>query len=109
MARQEGKADQKQKQIRDENPFVLEMGKETREASAFVEAGAQELLEDDDAKAGDGGGKGMAMKNCDAGKRGGEKQKIDQHGEIVSAKLRSDANGHVQGPAGFVVDFKRRG
>ena len=44
------------------------------------------------------------MKNCDAGERGGEKQKIDQHGEIVSAELRGDANGHVCGPAGFVVD-----
>ena len=85
------------------------MGKETWKACAFVEAGAKELLEDDDAKAGDSGGEGMAMKNCDAGKRGGEKQKIDQHGQIVGGEIRSEANGHVWGPAGFVVDFKRRG
>jgi hypothetical protein len=35
------------------------------------------------------------MKNCDAGKRGGEKQKIDQHGKIVGGEIRSEANGHV--------------
>ena len=56
MARKEGKTDQKQKQVRDENPFMLEMGKETRQARAFVEAGAQKLLEDDGAETGEGGG-----------------------------------------------------
>ena len=45
MAREESKADQKQEQVRDENPFMLEMGGETREARAFVEAGAKELLQ----------------------------------------------------------------
>ena len=95
MARQESKADQKQKQVRDKNPFMLEMDKETRQASAFVEASAQELLEDDGAETGEGGGERMTMKNCDAGKRGGEKQKIDQHGKIVGGEIRSEANGHV--------------
>jgi hypothetical protein len=46
----------------------------------------------------------MTMKKCDAGERGGEKQKIDQHGEIVSPEMRGDAYVHVQVPAGFVVD-----
>ena len=39
--------------------------------------------------------KRMTMKNCDAGERGGEKQKIDQHGKIVGGEIRSEANGHV--------------
>ena len=56
MACKESKADQKQKQIRDENPFMLEMGKEAWQACAFDEAGAQQLLEDDDAETGEGGG-----------------------------------------------------
>jgi hypothetical protein len=46
----------------------------------------------------------MTMKNCDAGERGGEKQKIDQHREVVSAEIRGDALGHVQDPAGFAGD-----
>jgi hypothetical protein len=37
----------------------------------------------------------MTMEDSDAGERGGEKQKIDQHGEIVSAEIRGEANGHV--------------
>ena len=83
---------------------MLEMGEQARQACAFDEAGAQQLLEDDDAETGESGGERMMMKNRDAGERGGEKQKIDQYGEIVSAKLRSEANGHVQSPAGFGVD-----
>lgn len=75
---------------------MLEMRKQARKASAFDEAGAQQLLEDDDAETGESGGERMMMKNRDAGERGGEKQKIDQYGEIVSAQLRSEANGHVQ-------------
>jgi hypothetical protein len=46
----------------------------------------------------------MTMKERDAAERGAEKQKIDQHGEIVSAEKRSDASGRVQVPAGLVVD-----
>ena len=75
MACEESKADQEQKQVRDENPFMLEMGKETWQASAFVEASAQELLEDDGAETGEGGGERMTMKNCDAGKRGGSTER----------------------------------
>jgi hypothetical protein len=80
------------------------MGEQAWQACAFDEAGAQKFLEDDDAETGECGGERMMMKNCDAGERGGEKQKIDQYGEIVSAKLRSEANGHVQNPASFGVD-----
>ena len=36
MARKESKADQKQKQVRDENPFMLEMSKEAGKARAFL-------------------------------------------------------------------------
>ena len=72
------------------------------EARAFDEAGAQKLLEDDDAEAGEGGGERMTMKNRDAGERDREQQKIDQHGDVVSAELRSGADGHVQSPAGLV-------
>jgi hypothetical protein len=37
----------------------------------------------------------MTMKNCDAGERDAEKQKIDQYGKIVSAEIGIEANGHV--------------
>ena len=80
MAGKESKADQKQKQIREENPFMREMREEAGEPCAFDEAGAQKLLEGDGAEAGEGGGERMTMKNCDASERGAEKQKIDQHG-----------------------------
>ena len=98
------------KPTRSRNRFAMrthsccEMRKEACEARAFVEAGAQKLLERDGAEADESGGERMTMKNCDAGERGGEQQKIDQHGEIVSAEIRGDANGHVQGPAGFAGD-----
>ena len=74
--------------------------KQARQARAFDEAGAQKLLEDNDAESGNGGGERVMMKNRDAGERRGEKQKIDQHREIVSAELK----GHASVPAGTVVD-----
>ena len=80
MACKQSEADQKQKQVRQENPFMGEMGEETCEPGAFVEARTQELLERDGAEADEGGGKRMAMKNGDAGERRAEKQKIDQNG-----------------------------
>jgi hypothetical protein len=80
MACKESKADQKQKQIRQENPFMGEMREETWEPGAFVEARTRELLERDGAEADEGGGKRMAMKNSDASKCRAEKQKIDQNG-----------------------------
>ena len=57
-----------------------EMGEETWEPCAFVEARTQKLLERDGAEADEGGGERMAMKNGDASKRRAEKQKIDQNG-----------------------------
>jgi hypothetical protein len=79
------------------------MRKEACQACAFIEAGTKELLGGDDAEADESGGERMAMEDGDAGKRDGEQQKIDQHGEIVSAKIRSEADGHVQVPAGLVT------
>jgi hypothetical protein len=37
----------------------------------------------------------MAVKNRDAGERGGEKHKIDQHGQIMGCEIGSEACGHV--------------
>lgn len=80
MPGKESKADEKQKQVGDEHPFMGEMREQAGEACPFDEAGAQKLLDDDDdAQAGQSGRERMPMKNCDAGKRGGEQQKIDQH------------------------------
>ena len=67
------KANQKQKQVRDENPFMLEMREEACEPRAFVKAGTQKLLGRNGAEADERGGECMAMKNSDAGERGGEK------------------------------------
>ena len=83
---------------------MLEMREESRQACAFGEAVRQKLLDGDGAEADQSAGQRMTMKNCDAGERGGKKQKIDQHGEIVSAERRSDASGHVQVPAGLAGD-----
>ncbi len=95
MACKESKANQKQKQVRDENPFMREMREEACEPRAFNETGTQKLLHCDDAETNESGSQRMTMKDRDAGERGGEKQKIDQHGEIVSAEIRGD--GHVCG------------
>ena len=70
---------------------MLEMREEFRQACAFGEAVRQKLLDGDGAEADQSAGQRMTMKNCDAGERGGKKQKIDQHGEIVSAERRSNA------------------
>src|SRR5262245_65302311 len=101
MARQEGKADQKQKEVCKQDPFMLEMRKETGHPRAGDEPGTQKLLQDDDAQAGEGDGERMPVKNGNAGEREGEKQKIDANREIVSAEIGSEAVGHVQGPSGF--------
>jgi hypothetical protein len=79
MPGKESKADEKQKQVGDEHSFMGKMREQAGEACPFDEAGAQKLLDDDDAQAGQSGLERMPMKNCDAGKRGGEQQKIDQH------------------------------
>jgi hypothetical protein len=73
-------ADQKQKQVRQEDPFMGEMREEPCQPCAFGEAFTQKLLERDGAEAGEGGGKRMTMKNRDTGERDGEQQKIDLHG-----------------------------
>ena len=65
MAGKEGEADQKQKQVRKQHPFICEMGKEAGEARAFSEAFAQELLDDDGAKTDEGGGERVAVKDRD--------------------------------------------
>jgi hypothetical protein len=74
---------------------MREMRKETRQARAFDKADTQELLDDDGTKADESRGERMTMKNCDAGERDAEKQKIDQYGKIVSAEIGIEANGHV--------------
>ncbi len=79
MACEESEADQKQKQIRQQNPFMLVMRQQACQPRPLVEAGPQQLLERDDAEADESGGERMTMKNCDAGERGAEQQKIDQH------------------------------
>jgi hypothetical protein len=55
-------ADQKQKQVRQEDPFMGEMREEPCQPCAFGEAFTQKLLERDGAEAGEGGGKRMTMK-----------------------------------------------
>jgi hypothetical protein len=75
---------------------MREMRVETRQAGPPDEAGAQEFLERDNAEADESGSKRMAMEDSDAGERRREKQKIDQHGEIVSAEIRGEARaGHL--------------
>jgi hypothetical protein len=65
---------------------MREMSKEACQACAFGEAVAQELLDRYGAEADERSGEGMAMKDGDAGKRGAEKHKIDQYGEIMSTE-----------------------
>jgi len=77
---------------------------EACQACAFDEAGTQKFLERDNAEADESGGKRMTMEDGDAGERDAKEQKVDQHGEIVSAEIRGEANGHVYSPAGLVVD-----
>jgi hypothetical protein len=55
MACKESKTDKKQKQIGEENPFMFEMDEEAWQACAFDEAGAQQLLEDDDGETSESG------------------------------------------------------
>jgi hypothetical protein len=74
MACKNGKTDQKQKQVREKNPFMGKMRVEPCQARAFGEAGTQELLYGNCAEAGKSGCQRMTMENCDAGERGAEKQ-----------------------------------
>jgi hypothetical protein len=101
MAGKESKAYQEQKQVHQEDPFMRVMRIKPCQAWAFVEARTQEFLERDDAEADERGGKRMTMEDGDAGERGAEKQKVDQHGEIVRAEIRGDANGHVLSSPSF--------
>jgi hypothetical protein len=94
MAGEHSKTDQEQKQVRQEDPFVGVMRIEAFEARAYVEARTQKLLERDNAEADESGSKRMTMEDGDAGECGGEKQKVDQHREIVRAEM-GDANGHA--------------
>ena len=80
MACKYGKTDQKQKQIRQKNPFMGEMREEACQPCAFGEAVTQKLLNRDGAEANEGGGERMTMKNRDAGERRAEQQKINQNG-----------------------------
>src|SRR6266508_4908775 len=89
MAGKESKAHQEQKQVHQEDPFIRVMRIEACQAGAFVEARTQKFLECDNAEADESGGKRMTMEDGDAGERGAEKQKVDQHGEIVRADRKS--------------------
>ena len=44
MACKESKTNQQQKQVREENPFMLEMREESRQACAFGEASVKSFL-----------------------------------------------------------------
>ncbi len=99
MAGKQRKANQKQKQIGDENPFIGEMGEQAGQPGSFDEAGPEQLLENDDAKPGERGGEGVPMKNGDGGKGRAKQQKIDKDGNIVRAKIGSCANGHARSPS----------
>ena len=83
---------------------MLVMRQEAREPWPLVEAGPHQLLERDDAKAGERGGKRMTVKDCDAGKRGGEQQKIDQHRYVMRAEDRDDVIGHAYVPGRSRLD-----
>jgi hypothetical protein len=92
MASKKRKAYQEQKQVRNEDPLMRVMRIEPGETWAFVEAGAQELLERDNAEADESGSERVTMKEGDAGECGGEQQEIDQYGNVVSAEIRCEAN-----------------
>ena len=62
MACKESKADKKQKQVCKQNPFMLEMRKETGQSRAGDEPGTQQLLQDDDAQAAESDGERMPVK-----------------------------------------------
>ena len=69
MAGKEGKADEEQKQIGKQDPFMGEMGKEAREPRTLVEAVPKQLLQDDGAEAGERGCERVAVKNRNASER----------------------------------------
>jgi hypothetical protein len=73
MSCKESKADQKQKEVCKQNPFMLEMRKETGQSRAGDEPGTQQLLQDDSAQAAESDGERMPVKNGHAGEREGEK------------------------------------
>ena len=101
MAGKERKADEKQKQIGKQDPFMGEMGEEAGELGAFVETVRKQFLDDDGAETGEGYRERVAVKNGDARQRDAKQQKIGHHGRIVSAGGRCD--GHAEDPAARIT------
>ncbi len=97
MAGEEREADEQEKQVGDQDPFMRKMGKETGESGALFEAVPKQLLGNDGAKTGECDRERMAMKNRNAGERDAEQEKIGHHGRVVSAERRFD--GHMEDPA----------
>src|SRR5262245_56672445 len=97
MACKESEADQKQKEVGKQDPFMLEMRKETGKSRAGAEHRTQQLLQADGAQAGESDGDRMPVKNGNARECEGEQQKIDADRDVVSAEIGSEAEGHVKG------------
>jgi hypothetical protein len=92
MARQERKADEKQKQIGEQDPFMGEMDEETGETGTLVETVPKQLLDDEGAKTGERYRERVAVEDRDASERDAEQKKIEHDGRILSAELRCEGH-----------------
>src|SRR3954466_3442709 len=79
VPRQNRKSHQQQEQVRENDPFVLEMGDEATEACAEFETGECHLVDDNGAKSAEGDGKGVMVEQGDAEQGQTEEQEVNRN------------------------------
>ncbi len=83
MPRQQRKAHQQQEQVREHDGFVLQVQGEAGETAAILEAGEDQLVEDDHRKAGQRDLQRLVVKQGDADQRQREQDEVDRDAEYV--------------------------
>ena len=81
MARQDREAHQQQEQVREDHRLVLHVQREAGEASAELEAGEDELVDDDGGEPGERHLQRLVVEDRDADQREREQDEVDRNAE----------------------------
>ena len=81
VVREQREAEQQAEQVGEDHPLVRHVGRQAAEAGARLEAGEDELVEDDGREAGERDLQRVAVEERDAGERQTEQHEVDRHAE----------------------------
>jgi len=114
MAREDRETEEQQEEVRQNDPFMAQVGRGSLKSAAMLEAGYQELPGKDDGRAGDGNGEVAVMEDCGTRQRQGKEDEVDRgrsdmrgHGSRErGVSARSEAQGILRCPNRMSLDYR---